>query len=71
MNFRSRSNAPDLQSQLEELLNQVWRCEADWRLWDRLDAVERQDALRQKRRNLATKPPELISVLDRSSAFSC
>ena len=57
MKFRSKSNAPDLHSQLEELLDQVWRSEADWRLWDRLDAAERQDALRQKVRNLDAKPP--------------
>jgi hypothetical protein len=30
---------PDLQTQLEALLDQVWRCEAEWRRWDRIDAV--------------------------------
>ncbi len=29
---------PDLHTQLESLLDQVWRCEADWRLFDRIDA---------------------------------
>lgn len=29
---------PDLHTQLESLLHQVWRCEADWRLYDRIDA---------------------------------
>src|SRR6266702_3902894 len=29
----------DLQSQLESLLDQVWRSEADWRLWDRVNAA--------------------------------
>lgn len=29
---------PDLQTQLEALLDQVWRSEAEWRLWDRIDA---------------------------------
>ena len=57
MKFRSKSNAPDLHSQLEELLNQVWRSAADWRLWDRLDAAETMDASREKRPNLDTKPP--------------
>jgi hypothetical protein len=33
-----RSGPPDLQSQLESLLDQVWRSEADWRLYDRIDA---------------------------------
>ena len=36
---RSRgSDPPDLQSQFESLLDQVWRCEADWRLYNRIDA---------------------------------
>ena len=50
MRFRSWSDAPDLHTQLEELLNQVWRSEADWRLWDRLDAAALYETLRQKRR---------------------
>ena len=32
---------PDIQSQLEGLLDQVWRCEADWRLNDRIDLAVR------------------------------
>ena len=28
---------PDLHTQFESLLDQVWRCEADWRLYDRID----------------------------------
>ncbi len=39
----------DLQSQLESLLDQVWRSEADWRLWDRVDAVVMMESLRAKR----------------------
>jgi hypothetical protein len=36
---RSRgSDPPDLQSQFESLLDQVWQSEADWRLYDRIDA---------------------------------
>lgn len=31
----------DLQTQLESLLNQVWRCEADWRREDRVDRAVR------------------------------
>lgn len=32
------ADAPDLQTQLESVLDQVWRCEADWRVYDRIDA---------------------------------
>lgn len=49
MKFRSKSDAPDMHSQLESLLDQVWRSEADWRLWDRLDAAVMLEDLRQKR----------------------
>lgn len=31
-------DSPDLQTQLESMLDQVWRCEAEWRLFDRIDA---------------------------------
>jgi hypothetical protein len=31
----------DLQSQLEALLDQVWRCEAAWRREDRVDSAIR------------------------------
>jgi hypothetical protein len=37
-NRRRGFNGPDLQTQYESLLDQVWRCEADWRLYDRIDA---------------------------------
>jgi hypothetical protein len=50
--FRSKSDAPDLHTQLESLLDQVWRSESDWRLWDRIDAAEMLDSLREKRRKL-------------------
>jgi hypothetical protein len=40
---------PDLQSQFESLLDQVWRSEADWRLWDRVDAFVMLDSLRAQR----------------------
>jgi len=42
----ARPDVPDLRSQWESLLDQVWRSEADWRLWDRLDAAVRIDSLR-------------------------
>ena len=29
---------PDLHTQYESLLDQVWKCEAEWRLCDRIDA---------------------------------
>jgi hypothetical protein len=47
--FRTKSDAPDLHTQLESMLDQVWRSEADWRLWDRLDAVDMLETLREKR----------------------
>lgn len=28
---------PDLETQLEDLVIEVWRCEADWRVDDRID----------------------------------
>jgi hypothetical protein len=37
-NSRRGSGPPDLQTQFESLLDQVWRCEAEWRLYDRIDA---------------------------------
>jgi hypothetical protein len=46
---RTKSDAPDLHSQYESLLDQVWRSEADWRLWDRLDAADMIEALREQR----------------------
>jgi hypothetical protein len=47
---------PDLQSQLESLLDQVWRSEADWRLWDRVDAFVMLDSLRARRAKPVTGP---------------
>jgi hypothetical protein len=47
--FRSKSDAPDMHTQLESMLDQVWRSEADWRLWDRLDAAVKQETLREQR----------------------
>lgn len=49
MKFRSKSDAPDLHSQFESMLDQVWRSEADWRMWDRLDAAVQLEDLRKKR----------------------
>jgi hypothetical protein len=49
MRFTTKSDAPDLHSQLESLLDQVWRSESDWRLWDRLDAVVTLETLREMR----------------------
>lgn len=34
-------NPDDLQTQLEALLHQVWLCEAEWRLDDRIDVALR------------------------------
>ena len=33
--------APDVQTQFETLLDQVWRCEAEWRFDDLLDLATR------------------------------
>jgi len=33
------------------MLDQVWRSESDWRLWDRLDAAVTFETLREKRLN--------------------
>lgn len=50
MRFKTKSDAPDLHTQLESLLDQVWRSESDWRLWDRLDAADTLESQREKRR---------------------
>jgi hypothetical protein len=47
--FKTRSDAPDLHTQFESLLDQVWKSESDWRLWDRLDAAVKLDARQKKR----------------------
>jgi len=59
MRFRNRSDAPDLHTQLESLLDQVWQSESDWRLWDRVDAAVMLEALREQRAaaNRGTKQP--------------
>ena len=49
MSFKSRSDTPDLHTQLESLLDQVWRSESDWRLWDRVDAAVRLENIRARR----------------------
>ncbi|TMC53946.1 MAG: hypothetical protein E6J20_06035 [Chloroflexi bacterium] len=50
MRFKTKSDAPDLHTQLESMLDQVWKSESDWRLWDRLDAAVMLETLREKRR---------------------
>jgi hypothetical protein len=45
----AKSDVPDLRTQWESLLDQVWKSEAEWRLWDRLDAAVRIESLRQER----------------------
>jgi hypothetical protein len=55
--MKSKPSAhPDLQSQLESLLDQVWRSEADWRLWDRVDAFVMLESLRARRAQRAWPP---------------
>ena len=64
MSFRSRSDTPDLHTQLESLLDQVWRSESDWRLWDRVDAAVMLESIRARRaqgasdQNRAASEPE-------------
>lgn len=45
------ADVPDLRTQWESMLDQVWRSEADWRLWDRLDAAVRIETFREQRAN--------------------
>jgi hypothetical protein len=47
---------PDLHSQFESLLDQVWRSEADWRLWDRVDAFVMLELLRDRRAKRGAAP---------------
>jgi hypothetical protein len=49
MKFKNRSDVPDLHTQFESLLNQVWQSESDWRLWDRVDAAVLLETLREQR----------------------
>jgi hypothetical protein len=64
VSFKSRSDIPDLHTQLESLLDQVWRSESDWRLWDRVDATVMLESIRVRRaqgasgQNLAASQPE-------------
>jgi len=56
--MRKVKTEPDLQSQLESLFDQVWRSEADWRLWDRVDALVMMESLRTKRAERARQASE-------------
>jgi len=40
---RRQGSDPDLHTQLESLLDQVWRCESTWRLDDRIALAVRVD----------------------------
>jgi len=57
--FKARTDAPDLQTQLESLLDQVWQSEADWRLWDRVDAAVMLETIREKRASANRETKEL------------
>lgn len=59
MRFKARSDVPDLHTQLESLLDQVWQSESDWRLWDRVDAAVRLEAIREKRTTANRETNEL------------
>lgn len=58
LRFKARSDAPDLQTQLESLLDQVWQSESDWRLWDRVDAAVRLETIREQRANREPAQPQ-------------
>ena len=62
MRFKSRSDTPDLHTQLESLLDQVWRSESDWRLWDRVDAAVMLDSIRARRAQGASGPTAAAST---------
>ena len=59
MRFKSHNDAPDLHTQFESLLDQVWQSESDWRLWDRVDAAVMLETIRERRTtaNREAKPP--------------
>jgi hypothetical protein len=56
--LQPKSGAPDLHTQLESLFDQVWRSEADWRLWDRLDAADAQETIRNRRKRRMARPSQ-------------
>jgi hypothetical protein len=60
--MKGRSDIPDLQTQLESLFDQVWRSEADWQLWNRIDAAVEQDVLREQRTSgtIPSVEPDII-----------
>jgi len=53
----TRPDVPDLRTQWESLLDQVWRSEADWRLWDRIDAAVQIEKLRERRDSAQQERP--------------
>lgn len=60
--MKGRSGIPDLQTQLESLFDQVWRSEADWRLWNRIDAAVEHEVLREQRtpRTTSNIAPDMV-----------
>ena len=61
MSFKSRSDIPDLHTQLESLFDQVWRSESDWRLWDRVDATVMLESIRVRRAQAASDQKQAVS----------
>ncbi len=49
---RQRPSRPDLQTQLESLLDQVWRCEGSWRLDDRIALAVRVSSTQNRQQPL-------------------
>jgi hypothetical protein len=62
--FNSRSDTPDLHTQLESLLDQVWRSESNWRLWDRVDAAVRLESIRARRAQATSDQARAASQLE-------
>ncbi len=55
--IKAQSDIPDLQTQVESLLDQVWRSEGNWRLCDRIDAMVAREELREQRDALRRSKP--------------
>ena len=66
--MRKVETDPDLQSQLESLLDQVWRSESDWRLWDRVDALVMMESLRAERAQRARAEVGSLDTTSRNAA---
>jgi hypothetical protein len=53
--LENKVTTPDLRTQMESLLDAVWRSEASWTFFDRLDLQARNDEIKERRKANATK----------------